>query len=295
MFNFAPISIKVQFMQRLSFSISIQAPAQHVWFALWDDFHYRKWTSAFCEGSYVAGELAEGNKVHFLAPDGGGMYSHISLMQQPEKMYFSHIGELKNFEEQPITEETKAWTGAKEHYTLTENEGVTTLVLETDLVEAHLEYFQAAFPKGLAILKAEAENMYVTVQTEVKAPIEKVWAYWTEDKHITQWCFASEDWHAPKSENDLQVGGHFLTRMEAKDGSFGFDLKGTYSAVTKHEHIAYSSMEDGRKVRIDFLQKEGHILVQEHFEPESENSLELQKGGWQAILTNFNTYAERSS
>ena len=293
MFNFAPISIKTQFMQRLSFSITIKAPAQHVWFALWDDVHYRKWTSAFCEGSYVAGELAEGNKVHFLAPDGGGMYSHISQMQQPEKMSFSHIGELKNFEEQPITEETKAWTGAKEHYTLTENEGVTTLLVEMDIVESHIEYYQAAFPKGLAIVKTEAENMFVTVEAKVEAPLEKVWAYWTETQHITQWNFAHESWHCPHAENDAQTGGHFSSRMEARDGSSGFDFSGIYDEVIPQKYIIYS-LADKRKVMIAFLQEEGYVLVQEHFNPESENSLELQRGGWQAILTNFKNYTQNS-
>jgi uncharacterized protein YndB with AHSA1/START domain len=88
----------------------------------------------------------------------------------------------------------------------------------------------------------------VTVQAVIQAPVEKVWRYWTEPDHITKWNQASEDWHAPRAENDLRVGGKFLTRMEAKDGSMGFDFGGVYDVVNRHEAIGYT-MEDGRRRR----------------------------------------------
>ncbi|MFB5759998.1 SRPBCC family protein [Paenibacillus medicaginis] len=131
----------------------------------------------------------------------------------------------------------------------------------------------------------------ITVETTVHAPMEKVWSYWTEPQHITKWSFAAEDWHAPKAENDLRAGGAFLTRMEAKDGSFGFDFSGVYDEVRPHECIAYT-LGDGRKVAITFSGQGSDTRVTEVFEAESENPIEMQQAGWQAFLDNFKKYCE---
>ena len=132
----------------------------------------------------------------------------------------------------------------------------------------------------------------ITIKATVNVPITKVWEYWGAPEHITQWCKASDDWHAPSAENDLRTGGIFTTRMEAKDGSFGFDFGGTYDEVIEHKLIAYT-MEDGRTVKITFEEKEGVTEIIETFDPESENPIEMQRGGWQAILDNFKAYAEK--
>ena len=132
----------------------------------------------------------------------------------------------------------------------------------------------------------------ITVETLVNAPIEKVWDFWTKPEHITQWNNASEDWHTTRAENDLRIGGKFLSRMEAKDGSFGFDFEGTYDEVLTNEKISYTLLDD-RKVAITFLATENGVQIVETFEAENENSLELQKMGWQAILTNFKNYVEK--
>ncbi|MBL7967101.1 MAG: SRPBCC domain-containing protein [Prolixibacteraceae bacterium] len=136
-----------------------------------------------------------------------------------------------------------------------------------------------------------SEKPTITVETLVHLPVEKVWKYWTEPQHITKWNAASDDWHTPRAENDLRVGGRFTSRMEAKDGSFGFDFGGTYSQVETHRLIAYA-MDDDRKVQIVFGPGEKGTRIVESFEAESENSLELQQTGWQAILNNFKKYAE---
>lgn len=133
----------------------------------------------------------------------------------------------------------------------------------------------------------------VTVQSVIQAPVEKVWRYWTEPDHITKWNQASEDWHAPRAENDLRAGGKFLTRMEAKDGSMGFDFVGVYDEVKPYEWISYT-MEDGRKVEITFVDQGGETKVVEAFDAESSHPAEFQQAGWQAILDNFKTYAEES-
>ncbi len=121
--------------------------------------------------------------------------------------------------------------------------------------------------------------------------IEKVWDAYTMPEHIMKWAFADESWHAPRAENDLRVGGKFLTRMEAKDGSAGFDFTGTYDEVVPRQRIAYT-MDDGRKATVLFEEMGNSTYVKVIFDPESENSVEMQKGGWQAILNNFKKYVE---
>jgi uncharacterized protein YndB with AHSA1/START domain len=131
----------------------------------------------------------------------------------------------------------------------------------------------------------------ITIETTVKAPVQKVWRYWTTPEHISQWNNASDDWHTPHAENDLRAGGRFLSRMEAKDGSAGFDFGGVYDQVKTHELITYT-MDDSRKVSVEFSGNGNQTKVRETFEPESMNSIEMQKNGWQAILDNFKKYTE---
>lgn len=133
----------------------------------------------------------------------------------------------------------------------------------------------------------------VTVEAVIQAPMEKVWSRWTEPEHITKWNQASEDWHAPKAENDLRAGGKFLTRMEAKDGSMGFDFEGVYDEVKLHELILYT-IGDGRRVEITFADQGGATKVVETFDAEGTHPVEFQQAGWQSILDNFKKYTEES-
>lgn len=133
----------------------------------------------------------------------------------------------------------------------------------------------------------------LTVACTVNAPITTVWECWTNPAHITQWCTASPDWHTPRAENDLRVGGRFVTRMEAKDGSMGFDFGGTYDAVRTNEYIEYT-MDDSRKAKINFMAEGSSVKVVESFEAENTNPLDMQQFGWQAILDNFKKHTEGS-
>jgi len=137
------------------------------------------------------------------------------------------------------------------------------------------------------------EKTVITVSNNVNAPVEKVWEYWTKPEHITHWNFASDDWHSPRAENDLKIGGKFSYRMEAKDGSFGFDFGGVYDAVKNNEYIEFT-IGDGRKVTITFTANGKTTNVVESFEAEDTHTIELQKGGWQAILDNFKKYTENN-
>jgi uncharacterized protein YndB with AHSA1/START domain len=136
-----------------------------------------------------------------------------------------------------------------------------------------------------------ATKQSINVQATVNAPVEKTWKYFTEPDHITKWAFASPDWHAPRAENDLRKGGRFLTAMAAKDGSFAFDFTGVYDNVAKNKEIQYT-IDDGRKVKITFESKGNATTVTETFEAESENPIEMQRGGWQAILDSFKNHVE---
>lgn len=133
--------------------------------------------------------------------------------------------------------------------------------------------------------------MPITISATINAPVEKVWTYYTEPEHLMQWNFATDDWMCPSATNDLRVGGTFTSRMEAKDGSFGFDFGGTYSEVIPNERIVYS-MSDGRKVELNFSEQDGVTTVETIFDAEKENPEEMQREGWQAILNNFKKHVE---
>jgi len=141
-------------------------------------------------------------------------------------------------------------------------------------------------------MKMETVNKTaITVKTTVNAPVAKVWQYWSEPQHITNWAFASDDWHAPYAENDLREEGKFKTTMAAKDGSMSFDFEGIYTAVKDQELIAYT-IADGRKVNITFTVNGNSTDIVETFEAEDTFPAEMQQSGWQAILDNFKKYVE---
>lgn len=131
----------------------------------------------------------------------------------------------------------------------------------------------------------------ITIKTTVNAPVQKVWQYWTTPADVIAWNSASDDWHTTRAENDLRKDGRFVSRMEAKDGSMGFDFGGKYTEVKEYEVISYV-MDDNRKVDVTFKQNGNQTEVTETFDAEQTNSIELQRNGWQAILDNFKKYVE---
>lgn len=133
--------------------------------------------------------------------------------------------------------------------------------------------------------------MKITIETTIQSPVEKVWECWTSPEHIVNWNFASDDWSCPTAQNDLKPGGKFVYRMEAKDGSMGFDFSGTYDEVIEHERIVYT-LDDERKVEIIFEYDENQVRLIESFEAEDIHTAEQQRAGWQMILENFKEYVE---
>ncbi len=134
-------------------------------------------------------------------------------------------------------------------------------------------------------------NQKITIQAIVSADGPTVWEYYTLPEHITKWNFASDDWHCPAASNDLRVGGKYIARMEAKDGSFGFDFEATYNEIVEAQKFTYT-LPDNRVVNVLFnsLGMETEVVI--NFDPENENTLELQRFGWQSILNNFKQYTE---
>jgi uncharacterized protein YndB with AHSA1/START domain len=136
--------------------------------------------------------------------------------------------------------------------------------------------------------------MKITVETLVKGDLNKVWGAWNSPDDIKQWNAASGDWHTPRSTVDLREGGKFVSRMEAKDGSVGFDFEGTYTRIVPRKLIEYR-MTDGRDVKVEFTERGGAVLVRETFDAETENTPELQRQGWQAILDNFAKHVQKTA
>ncbi len=135
--------------------------------------------------------------------------------------------------------------------------------------------------------------MRIDLEAKARAPLDKVWSAWTDPEAIKEWNFATEDWCCPKSEVDLRVGGKMTSRMEAKDGSMGFDFTATFTRVDAPRALSYE-LDDGRAVEVTFEERDGVVLIREGFDAETENDVEMQRAGWQAILDNFVRYLERA-
>lgn len=143
------------------------------------------------------------------------------------------------------------------------------------------------------------ENNMITIQATINAPIEKVWEFWNKPEHITGWAFASDNWEAPHAENDLRTGGKFMTRMQEKGTDNGFDFGGIYTNVVEYKTIEYDMAKapneaDSRHVKIVFETTPDGVKITQSFDPENENTIEMQRTGWQTILDNFKKYAEEN-
>jgi len=136
------------------------------------------------------------------------------------------------------------------------------------------------------------EHKKIKVEATVGAPTDKVWEFWNEPEHIVNWTFAADDWCCPSASNDLRIGGTYSARMEAKDGSFGFDFEAVYDEVIPRKRIAYT-MADGRQATTSFQPMENGTKITTVFDAENQNPVEMQREGWQAILENFKRYVEQ--
>lgn len=279
-------------MKKLHYSQQINATANKVWQVLWSSATYPLWTEPFSPGSHAVSDWQAGSPVQFLNADGNGMHSEIVELNQGNRMVFRHLAEIRNGEVQPHEAMAPGWHGAVESYQLTEENGVCKLDVELDSTEEYESEMNATFPKALEVLKQLAEQpVQLHISAMVEAPVALVWNTYTGPDHICRWNHASDDWHATSATNDLRIGGRFVSRMEAKDGSFGFDFGGTYTNVIPEKLLAYT-MDDQRTVEVTFEAKDNGCLISGTFVAEDQNSYDMQVFGWQAILNNFKAYTE---
>lgn len=282
-------------MTRLSFSARINASPEKVWQALWDQVYYETWTSAFTENSTVQTDnWREGSRVMFVDGTGNGMISRVEAHRPGAFMSFMHLGMIVDGVEKMQDETEGGWAGAIENYTLTENEGACNLLVETDMLDEFVSHMESTWPRALEILKGLAEGHrkpVITIHARVEAGPDLAWECWTRPEHVMQWNHASDDWHCPAASNDLRAGGNFSYTMAARDGSFSFDFGGKFEEVREKEYI-HATLGDGRMWKTWFRTENGFVKVTEKFEAEQINSLDLQQGGWQAILNNYKKYTE---
>ena len=288
-------------MTKLVLSIDINAPREIVWDAITQDEMYRKWTSAFSEGSFFEGGWNKGDAIHFLMINEAGvkegMVAEIAESRHPEYISVHHLGMIKGSEVDTTSDAVREWAPAFENYRLEKtSERTTRFHLDMDIQDNYLVMMENMWIKALALLKDLCEEKAngpgrITVIALIAGEEGKVWAYWTDPDHIKIWNTASDDWHCPYAENDVRVGGKFKSTMAAKDGSMSFDFSGVYTNIVYGHRIAYT-MDDGRNADIDFSFQSDKICVMVNFEAEQTNSVDLQRTGWQAILDNFKRHVE---
>lgn len=282
-------------MEKINFSATINAPREKVWNSLWDLFNYNTWTSVFAEGSTVQTDnWKEGSKIIFHDGNGSGMVSMVAANRPNEFMSFKHLGMVKDGVEDTTSEKVAAWAGSLENYTLTGDNGSTTLSVSMDTAEDFKEYFMKTWPVAMSKIKGLAEGTIkpvITISAVVNAPVETVWKSWTTPEHLMKWNFAADGWHCPAAAMDVKTGGKFSATMAAKDGSFSFDFGGDYNEVKEKEYIL-ANLGDGRMWNTYFKADGDKTVVTEKFEAEGMHSPEMQQGGWQSILNNFKNYTE---
>ena len=283
-------------MERLFFEEKIQATPHQVWKTLWDDATYRKWTAVYSPGSHAVSDWREGSRIHFIGPEGTGMYSDIETLLPEKTMKFRHLGEMKNFKElDPV--EGESWSGAIEQYDLEELEDGTLLKLMLDTTNDFAGYFREKCPQALARLRSLTEtggSGKITVSSKLaNTSPEAAWKTLTTPENIKEWNAANDEWHCPESHADLKPGGKFSHTMAAKDGSASFDFAGTYTIVDPPSRLAYT-LDDGRTVIVDLVKEEDDVFIVQQFEVEDTAPVAMQQAGWQAILDNFARHAEKA-
>lgn len=284
-------------MKKIQQSIEIKAPREVVWAAIINDNKYRIWTAAFDPSSHFVGGWQLGDKIKFLGSDDQGhqlgMAAEIAASDHLNFISIRILGLVDGDTVDYDSEEARQWAPAYENYHF---EPVTDRVMRFSVdVDTNEEYFDRMsedWSQALQKLKEVCENNLapfaaITVSTDVQAPIDSVWSCWISADCVRKWNHASEDWHCPAASNDLRIGGRYVYTMAAVDGSVSFDFAGTYTEIVPGKRIV-SQLDDGRMITVIFEPIAPNTTrVTETFEAENENSLELQRSGWQAILDNF--------
>ena len=289
-------------MNKIKKTVDIKTSPEVIWGAIINPSKYQLWTSVFQEGSYFEGGWQKGDYIKFLlAVEQGhtkGLYSEIVESDHLKHISIKHLGFVTDDIVDYTSEEVKKWAPSFENYSFEKiNDEYTRFKVEVDVDNEEYTYMNDLWDLGLEKLREVCENNVgefpsITVEVLVEASLDQVWNYWTLPEHITEWNFASEDWYCPEAINNLFKGGHFVYTMAAKDGSLSFGFAGTYIEIDEGSYIV-NQLDDGRMMKVIFEKVGlGQTKVIETFDAENENSLDLQKKGWHAILNNFKKVVE---
>jgi len=292
-------------MKKINKYVDINTSREVIWGAIINPSKYQLWTSAFHEGSYFEGGWQKGDHIKFLlADDQGhttGIYSEIAESDYLKHISIKHFGLVNDDIVDYTSEEVKKWAPSFEKYYLEKiDNNHTRFTVEVEADDEYFTHLNEVWDLGLVKLKEVCEKNLgafasITVEVLVEESLHQVWDYWTLPEHITEWNFASEDWHCPKAINHLFNGGYFVYTMAAKDGSMSFGFAGTYTDVVEDSYIM-NQLDDDRMMKVTF-QKVGsdQTKVIETFDAEDINTLVLQKKGWQSIINNFKKFVESKS
>lgn len=289
-------------MKTIHQSIDIHATKEAIWAAVINENKYKLWTAAFHEGSRFEGIWQKGSRLKFLAKDANGvdmgMISEVVVFEHLSDIGIKPVGFVGEGQEDYESEALKEWTQTLESYHIEAiAEGVQRFTVTQTIPEEHFKMLNDSWALALVKLKEVCEQdlhpfSKIEISAVIDAAIEDVWTYWTSGEKMVKWNFASDDWHCPQAAVDLRVGGDFTATMAAKDGSFAFDFGGTYTEIVPYKRLV-SQIGDGRMIWVDFeVLSPNQVKVVEVFEAEGENSLDMQREGWQAILNNFKKAVE---
>lgn len=283
-------------MKRIQLERTFNTTPERLWELIVDPDHYRFWTSVFSEGSDFRGDWSEGSQMRFTTdnPSGveDGMLSEIVENRWPEFLSIHHIGLVIDGIEDYDSPMSKEWTPAYENYRfIKKSENQCTFILEQDIPIPHVEIFTANWQKAFdamaqRLTSTDVVGKVITLRERSSHSPFELWDRLINPEKVMTWNFASDDWHCPQAKNDLRVDGEFHYDMAAKDGSFSFDFWGIYSEIEPGVRLCFV-LGDGRKVRIDLIEKPYGTLLEERFEAEQHNNLHLQRTGWQNILRNL--------
>lgn len=267
-----------------------------LWELVVDSDHYRFWTEAFSEGSMFYGDWTKGSDIRFVAEDENGIesgiLSEIIESKWPEFISIKHVGLVMNGVNDYDSDLANKWSPAFENYSfIPTNNGTSVFAVEQDVPEEQAEEFKLNWENAFDRIALRLETSVdignvITLHEKSSHSAEEIWERLVVPEKVMTWNYASEDWHCPEARNDLEVGGEFHYEMAAKDGNVSFDYWGTYTEVEAPNRLSFV-LGDGRKVGIDITEKPYGCLVEERFEAEKQNNLNLQRQGWKNILKNL--------
>lgn len=283
-------------MIRIHLERSFQAGPELLWELVVDPDHYRFWTEAFSKGSGFVGDWTKGSNIRFVTEDENGiengMLSEIAESQWPEVISIRHVGLVMNGVNDYNSPLAREWSPAFENYRfIPKSDGTSIFQVEQDLPEEQAEEFKSSWKKAFDRMAIRLESFadvgkVITLREKSLNRPEVIWEKLVTPQKVMSWNYASDDWHCPNAKNNLVIGGEFHYEMAAKDGSVSFDFWGTYTEIEAAKRL-YFVLGDGRKVRIDIFEKLYGCLIEERFEVEKQNDLNLQRQGWQNILKNL--------